>query len=228
MDGHPLHRLGERAAGLPAALALLLTLVVALAGGGGGDEEERPAGNGAGTKRHDVASHGFSIALPRDWRSIAPEDVLSGEELEELEAENPEIRRFIEAMRGDDSPIKYFAFDPDIEQEFATNLNVIVVPLGQEVAFDELRESTLAEVEALPTLTSEVTDERVELPAGDALRLTYRQQFDTGNGGQEVATTQYTFAAGDSAYVLTFTTLPGEEAAYRDVFRAAAESFRVD
>ena len=228
MDGHPVRRVGERAAGLPAKVALLVALVVAaggLAGCGGGDEE--PASDGAGTKRHEVSAHGFSIALPSDWRSVAPEDVLSGDELRKLQDENPQISRFIEAMKSEDSPIKYFAFDPDVAQEFATNLNVIVFPLGREVSFDELRESTLAEVEALPTLTTEVTDARVELPAGDAVRLTFRQQFDAGNGRQEVSTTQYALAAGETAYVLTFTTLPGEETAYREIFVAAAESFRV-
>lgn len=211
----------------------LLALAVAglvLAGCGGGDEAQREGeAPGAGTKRHEVASQGFSVALPSDWKSIAPGEVLSSDELQELQSENPQISRYIEALEGKDSPIKYFAYDPDIEQEFATNLNVVVFPVPRKLSFEELRDSTVTEVEALPSRTTEVKAERSELAAGDAVRLTFQQQFETADGAQqEVATTQYALVIEKRAFVLTFTTLPGEEAAYRDVFAAAAESLQVE
>jgi len=201
-----------------------LVVGVAACGGedGGGD-----ATNEAGeTKTHRVADHGFEISLPADWRTISPSEALSQDEIREIREQNPEISRYLDAVTGPNSPIKFFAFDPDAVNGFATNLNVIVLPVGEAVTLDELVEAAQTELERLPTRTSEVEEERVELPAGKAARLRYRQTIETDGGTQELATTQYSMVEAGTSYILTFTTLPEELDRLDPVFLAAAESFR--
>jgi hypothetical protein len=230
MDARTLRRLGERAAALPAAPLIRVLLVTALVLGaaacGGGDGGGDAASGDAETKTHKIAEHGFQVSLPADWRTISPSQALSPEEMREIREQNPEISRYLDAVTGPDSPIKFFAFDPDAVDGFATNLNVIVLPVGEAVSLDEPVEAARTELERLPTRTSEVEEERLELPAGEAVRLRYRQTIETDNGKQELATTQYSTVAGGTSYILTFTTLPEQLDELDPLFRASAESFR--
>ena len=207
-------------------LVALLALALAGCGGNGGEPAAEPAAETEGTKRHTVAEHGFELLLPVDWRPISPSQALTEEELRTLREENPGIDRYVDAVMGPDSPIAFFAFDPDPVDGFATNLNVVVLPVGDAVSLDDLAEAAVEELERLPTRTSEVGQDRVELPAGEAVRLRYRQTLNTESGEQELATTQYNLVASETSYILTFTTLPKELERLEPVFQAAAESFR--
>ena len=223
--------MGERAAALPAPLTRAVVLLAALAlgvgacGGDGGDERSS-ASPGGETKTHRVPEHGFTVALPGDWDAISPSQALSEEELRTIRKENPAISRYIDAVTGPDSPIKFFAFDPDPVDGFATNLNVIVLPVGDAVSLDDLVQAAVKELERLPTRTSDVERERVELAAGEAVRLRYRQTLETEGGTTELSTTQYNLVEEGTSFILTFTTLPVEVDELDPVFAAAAESFR--
>jgi hypothetical protein len=196
---------------------LLLLAVLALAGCGGDGGEE--------TTRHAVA--GFSLSVPSDWEAVKAGQALSSEKAEEFRRDNPEIERYIDAVSGPDSPVKFLAFDPDVEGGFATNVNVLLIEFGRKISFEQWERTAVAEVENLASRSGELETGHEELPQGQAVRLDYEQEFRFGTDVRTVATTQYGFVEDARSFVLTFTTLPEQSDAYADVFRAVAASFRV-
>ena len=199
-------------------LCLACALPLALVGCEGGDE--------TATERHEVDAHGFALSVPADWRPLKAGDVLQGEEVEEFRRDNPEVAAYLDAVAGPDSPVKFLAVDPNVEDDFATSVNVVVLEIG-EATPETWADAAVAELEALGTITGEIARERLDLPGGECLRLAYRQRFELDGAERMVSTTQYGFVAGGRAYVVTFTTLPGQEEQYSDTFGAAAKSFRI-
>jgi hypothetical protein len=202
---------------------------LALAGCGG--DVDRASTTAAATQRgeatrlHEVPAAGFSLRLPSDWRSIDSTNALESA-LDAFGNENPEVERYLGAV-VENELIEFFAFDPDVEGDFATNVNVIRFPTDGTAPFEEWSERVVAEAERLPTRVGEVEHTREELPAGEALRVAYENEFRTGTAETTVATLQYVVLGDEHGYVLTFSTLPEQAEGYADVFRAAAESFRI-
>jgi hypothetical protein len=205
---------------LAVAVALL-----ALAGCGGGDDGADTPPADRGTRLHEVAPAGFSLHLPSDWRAVPDLDVLETE-LESFREENPEVERYLRAVLQNEL-IEFFAFDPDVRRGFATNVNVVRFPVDGTPSFAEWSERVVAETERLPTRVGGVEHSRESLPAGEALRIEYENEFRTNAGENRVATRQYVFVVDERGYVLTFSTLPEQAETYAAVFRAAAESFRI-
>jgi hypothetical protein len=209
--------------------------VLALAGcGGDGDRAStsgaatQPAGatqRGKATRLHEVPAAGFSLRLPTDWRPIGSADSLESA-LDEFGRENPEVEGYLRAV-VENELIEFFAFDPDVEGDFATNVNVIRFPTDGTAPFDEWSERVVAEAERLPTRVGEIEHSRDELTAGEALRIEYENEFRTGAGDTTVSTLQYVVLGDEHGFVITFSTLPEQAERYADVFRAAAESFRI-
>ncbi len=198
-------------------VSLACALPLALAGCGGGGE--------TATERHEVDAHGFALSVPADWRPLKAGEVLEGEEVDEFRRENPEVAAYVDAVAGPDSPVKFLAVDPKVEDDFATSVNVVVLEVG-EATLDTWADAAVAELEALGTTTGGIARERLHLPGGECLRLAYRQRFALDGGERVVSTRQYGFVAGGRAYVVTFTTLPDHEGRYADTFGTAARSFR--
>lgn len=206
---------------LGAAVALTLAALAGCGGGGGGEG----ATANDGTRLHRVDAAGFSLRLPDDWRAVRDAGALEGE-LDEFAEKNPALETYLRTVVENDV-VEFFAFDPDAERGFATNVNVVRVPLEGTPSLDELADDVVAEAEKLPTLVGAVDHAREELAAGDALRIEYENEFRSEGGATTVATLQYVLVADEHSYVLTFSTLPAQADAYGDVFFAAARSFRV-
>lgn len=205
------------------ATALLVAgALLALTGCGGGSSGEAPA-----TKVHEVAEHGFSIAVPSDWKTLTPGEALSANELQEFRDDNPEVAPYLDAVSAPDSPIKFLALDPRVKDAFATNVNVVALPASGGVSFDRWAKAAATEANNLPSRSGPLEQERVNLPAGEALRLAYDQSFSFEGEERTVATLQYALVGASRSYVLTFTTPSAQEADYLPIFRAAAESFRI-
>lgn len=222
--------MGQRATALPTALIralLLVALLLAVAACGGDDGGSPQPESAVELTRHEVKEQGITIGLPGDWRAVSPGRLLSDEEMQKLRSENPSITSYLEAVSGPDSPIKFFAFDPDVKNGFATNLNIIVAGGAEGASVDELAEAAVAEIEKLPTVTTEIEEDRVDLDAGETVRLRFQQEFQAEGSVVEVATTQYGLVVDGTSYILSFTTLPEQLKAYEDDFGAAMQTFKV-
>ena len=211
-------------------LAALAACLAVAAGCGGSDEPEQPeqVGEAGGLEVYEVASQGFSIGVPPDWRVVSVDEALPEEERERLARENPDLAPMLDALDDESQPIKLFAFDPDVRDGFATNVNVIAVDLPGEVGLDEFVSANKADVERFPGLSGDVESARMELPAGAAERLDYRLRITSGGAEQEVATRQFLVAGDGTGYVVTFSTLPRHSERYAPAFERIARSLTLD
>lgn len=209
---------------IPYVLAALL-----LAGCGGasdstGVETQRTS---AGHTTYDVASAGFSIAVPESWRTISADEFAEGGDWEAAITETPALAPYREALQGPDSVLKFVAVDPRVQDEFATNLNVIVEKLPAGATFEDYEQAFISQLESLPNLVGAIDRQRVDLPAGQALRVSYRLELLTSGRTLTVSTLQYALVGKGLAFTLTYTTLPDQTNAYEDAFAQSAQSLRL-
>lgn len=209
-------------------LACLAGVLLAVGcGGDGGSEAEQPKKTGTvgDLATYEVSSAGFTIGVPRDWDAVSADEIFSGETLDDFIEENPDFEAYREALSSPDSPFKFIAVDPDVQDDFATNVNVVVSPVPQSVTFEQYREASRAEIEALAR-DNPVDEQIVTLPAGQAFRLEYDSEFTQSGQARTLATLQYGFLHDSTSYVVTFTTLPRLEGDYADEFDESIRSFR--
>jgi hypothetical protein len=214
--------------------ALLLGLAV-LTGGCGGkdaassatDVETRAAGPGvpAGFSVRVVKDQGFSIAFPKDWRSIDARAALSGE-LDEFKKANPQIAASVEGLARPNSPIKLLAVDPSSSVDFLTNVNVLVTPIPTGISFEEWSSAQVGEIRKVARVKG-FTREETQLRPGRTLHLTYRASFNRAGGAFVALIDQYMVERDDSLYILTYTTTPSSHTRERKVFADSARSFRL-
>ena len=209
---------------LPYALAVLL-----LAGCGGANDSTgvETQTTAAGDTTYDVASAGFTIAVPESWRTISADEFAAGGEWEEVVTKTPALAPYAQAFQGPDSVLKFAAVDPEVQDDFATNLNVIVEELSADATLDDYEEAFISQLESLPNVVGEIDRQRVELPAGPALRASYKLTLTTSGETLTVSTLQYALVEEGRAFILTYTTSPAQAAAYEDTFTRSAESFRL-
>ncbi len=209
-------------------LLYILTALL-LAGCGGTDDSTgvETRATSAGSTTYDVASAGFSVAVPEPWRTISADEFSDGGEWESVVTETPALAPYAEAFQGPDSVLKFAAVDPSVQDEFATNLNVIVEELSSDATLEEYEEAFISQLEQLPNVVGAIDRQRVELPAGPALRASYRLTLLTSGKTWTVSTRQYALVDDGRAFVLTYTTLPAQATAYDDTFTRSAESLRL-
>ena len=104
------------------AILISLGIVALVTGCGGGSSE--PSASGEWT-RHDIRDSNASVALPTEWKALEDFDEQT---LSDFTKENEKFAPYVEPLLRNDV-FKLFALDPDIEEAFATNLNVIVAPV---------------------------------------------------------------------------------------------------
>ena len=212
-------------------LAFLAFLVASAAGcGGGKGSAPRQATNAAAPPTHAgltvraVRGEGFSIAVPKRWRSIDASTVLRGAYAKQFERDNPAAAGAVEALARPNSPMKFVAIDPSGRQ-FATNVNVLVSRIPADASFDRWTRAETAEIAALkPTHLTRAT---VQLSAGKGYRLAYHARLRIRGLPRELAIHQYMVKRGSSLYVITFTTVAAEEARLSGTFEASARTFRI-
>jgi len=175
--------------------------------------------------RHAIPGYGTSIALPSSWKTVDYRQVLKTGDLDQLARDNPELAGSFAAMAQPDSPIKLFAYDPQVAKGFATNANVVVVPLGGPVGFTEYERQLVGELRTLSSV-SKLRSSTVRLPAGRAVRLSYRLGVNAHGRVLSVQTLQYALLNGRRSVVVTYSTLPAAARFYSGVFTTSARSIR--
>jgi hypothetical protein len=211
-------------------LSASLLAALLFAGCGGTSEttsDVETGGTSNGQTSYNVASEGFAVAAPESWRAISVDQLTNNGELEAMFKETPALERYAEAFRGPNSPLKFFAMDPNIRNAFATNLNITVEELPAGMTLDGYEQASRSQLQTLTNIVGEFGSERVELPAGQALRLTYQLKLTASGRLRTASTLQYIFVGGGVAYVLTYTTLPEFASDYEDEFAESARSFRL-
>jgi hypothetical protein len=197
-----------------AATFLVAGVLLAAACGGSGSVA-------VGWETHHVDDGGFSIGTPAAWRTAKEID---RDALDEFIADNPDFAPFKEAIAG--GLIKFIASDPDISEDFATNLNVSVHALGRKVSLAKYRREWAALLRDFNAVRIRL--DVVRLPAGRCVRASWEREYQTEDASRLVSTLQYAFVHSGSEYVVTFTTLPTLRNRYRTTFTRSARSFRFD
>jgi hypothetical protein len=177
-----------------------------------------------GYHRHTVPGAGVSLALPSSWKALSAVEAKKLLGSGTFVRDNPQVAGVVALMQKPDSPIKFLAFDPLPIDRFATNANVVVLPLSRPVPLSRYRSELVAEVKSVGA--SRVAASEVRLPGGPAVRLTYGLQLKFGGRTVTTATTQYAFARPTTSVVVTYTTLPVAASTYAPIFQTSARSIR--
>lgn len=206
--------------GWPAAIALSL-LLSACGGSSSGSGSDTQAAAG-GWSTHHVADGGFSLQVPAAWKTL---DKLDAGSVDTFLEDNPQFEPYRSVFTS--GLIKLVAFDPDVAEGFATNVNVIVHNLGRSISLSDYADATKAQVAKVTGADPQL--ELVNLPAGRCARLTYQTTNTKIHGAKKpLALLQVACLRKGSEYVVTFTTLASEQDRYRTTFDRAARSFRFD
>lgn len=174
---------------------------------------------------------GFAVALPATWRKVDAGPQVLTTAFTALPAPATALSAFAVASdRPAGSDFCFYALDLAPESTgnaFATNLNVLHRPVPAAMALADFASGNVAELEKAAQVIKPVLQERVQLPAGPAVRLHYRLTVPVAEGPDlQLSLTQLLLVSRQSGYVLTFATLPEQETHYSDVFQRIAQSLR--
>jgi hypothetical protein len=232
-----------RSAQLLLLAALLLTGIISAgcagggsAGGGGSVAETTRSGEAGALGPPDlrplpplreVQVEEARLSVPSVWTVSANPQEPGAEflaSLERVRADDPAALGQIDESLGRESPQLLVAFDPLLEgMKYMTRVRLGVVPRepGFEGEFEEWSERWRELIASTPTLFGPLESERVELPPGEAFRITYRYRSyeDVPLVGDD-----YYLVRGDRAYVLAF---EGGDEGLLPLFRAIAATFEL-
>lgn len=172
-------------------------------------------------RRHVVPGHGMSLSVPASW--VASERGLSPAVVEQMARENPKLAPFVRGLGGPNSPMKFIALNPKVQSGFATNVNVVVVPVQTGITFAQYRQALLSELGAI--VTGKLQQSVTTIAGARALRVTYRLRLSLGRA-VTVQTLQYAFLRPGRSVVVTYTTLPSLSSSYAATFGKSAASIR--
>jgi hypothetical protein len=171
-------------------------------------------------KTHRIAAAHFSVAAPAAWIDVTR---LTPQVLAK-ESTVPGLRDYVDAARSSKA-IKLIVVDvgrTTIANRFASGLNVTqVASIGD---LQTQRAITVAQLKSAGIVIGAVQSSYVKLPAGKALRLSYRARVAVGN--PVVATLQFVLLHAGKATVITYTTIPKLQSHYAAPFARSAHSFR--
>jgi hypothetical protein len=215
-----------------ALVALCLTALLSGCGGDGGppsatNVETKAAGPGvpAGFTVRAVKDEGFSIALPKTWRSLDAHEALNSDTMKQFEKSNPQLSGQMQALSQPNSPLKLLAVGPGGDG-FLTNLNVIVTRIPSELGFEEWTSAEVKEIEKVPSV-KDVQQEETQLQPGQALHLNYLASFNRPSGAFDVHVHQWMVKNEGFLYILTYTTSPEQEPKQRETFDDSAHTLRL-
>jgi hypothetical protein len=199
-------------------------VVLALTACGGGDDEPEQIAEEDGLTTYEVASSGFSIGVPSDWRALSADEALDDEVLDEIRESDPELAPLMDQIGAENSPIKLFALAPVADDGFTANLNVVVIDdVPEGTTREDYFASSASQVESFGI--SGIEEERLQLPAGEAMSLRYEHTL--GGAAEPLAALQYILFEDGVGYTLTYTALASAAEQYAADFERSIQSFRI-
>ena len=181
-------------------------------------------GSAAGAQRferHVVPGHGISLTVPAPW--VVVDSRLPRSVVDRLSRENPRLAPFLTGLSQPGTPIRFIALDPQVRDGFATNVNVVVVPVSGNLTLSQFQKALTSELRTVGARN--LRKSLVALGGTRAVRLSYRFQLRLGTTFT-VQTLQYAFLRSGTSTVVTYTTLPKHTARYQPTFKRSAESIR--
>jgi hypothetical protein len=179
----------------------------------------------AALRTHSIPGYGISVGLPSSWKTINYRDILKPGVLQTLARDNPDLAGSFAAMAQPNSPVKFFAYDPQAVNGFATNVNLVVLRVPGGITFADYSRRLVSELRNVSSV-SNLHTAILRLPAGQAVRITYRLTIALKGRRLSVRTLQYGFLNRGRSMVFTYTTLPATASFYDAVFSASARSIR--
>jgi hypothetical protein len=163
----------------------------------------------------------FEISVPESWVAISTRGDLTGRGAQEFPDDAARAGSLDAFLRGLPRPIVFTGMDPDaLGTPFVTNVNVVSVPKVDILDdLDDLETAAPAEVEFGTDAEQRGEPERVELPAGEALRI----EYDLAEAGAFV---QYYVIDGSTIWTVTMSS--GDFDAHEALFDAMAATFSLD
>jgi hypothetical protein len=211
---------------VPAALVALLLAACGASAGTAAKSTPTPAPSlEAGWKLYSVSAEGFAIALPPNWDKVDLN--LSSADAAAAFKDNPAFVKFLQGIQLN-KYIKFFGVDHQtLTGDFATNVNVVSVPVPDSATLDQV---VTAELASYTRLQISPTHQRVHLNAGDAEQVDYTLTPSTASGGKVLtAVKQYILlrlGAHPTEFVVTLTTKVDQASSYDVTFGKIANAFR--
>jgi hypothetical protein len=177
---------------------------------------------------YEVPAEGFALALPPDWRRIDMDPKTFEASFNGVLAQNPQLGAMLGNLRQQmASGVKFFGLDEaTFGTGFATNVNVVRVPLPPGGNLDAAVADTVKQLEGLPNVVKPVTRERLPAAGGrERLRFKMTMNVPTGRSAT-LAVTQYLAVRDKDGYAVTLTTVADQEAKYAATFEKVGQSFR--
>jgi hypothetical protein len=178
-----------------------------------------------------LRGQGFSVELPLSWADQSKDRARLLKEVRRLAGDDPDLAAVMDRLltAGDANvAVKMIAFDlapSSLRSGFATNLNVVrertLLPLAV------WRQEGLKALAKLSFIVQPIWSRTLKLPAGKAVRFTYRARFTFGSKRVDTSITQYAFVGHGSAIIFTYSTVPRLAAGYRATFERSARSIRL-
>ena len=183
-----------------------------------------------GWPRYEIKKEGFALSLPPDWRQFDMNAESFDSMMNEVLAKNPEFQSMLSGLRQQIAAgVKFFGFDPsEARSGFATNVNVLRMPMPTGVNRDAIVSESVRQLEGLPNVVKPIHRGQVSVSGASYDTLRYRMRMRGPTGRNDVlAMTQYLAVGDDSYYVLTLTTLADREAKHTSTFEQVGRSFRI-
>jgi hypothetical protein len=127
-----------------------------------------------GFRTHVVTSAGLSVALPIGWQVLAQRDAIGFGARELLTRLDASFAMPVAELGSPDSPLKLFAFDRSFVRGRPTTIEVVQATYRKPGGYNSWAPRMASALRRAPGLVGAVAVKGVQLPAGLALRGTYR------------------------------------------------------
>jgi hypothetical protein len=177
---------------------------------------------------YDVASEGFTMALPDEWRLV---DLVNIEKKStDILRQNPGLREMIAAFRNQYSAgIRFYALNENSMKTLGYSPTITVKrdTCPKDATLDTYVEEVLVGIKG-QTGVEELTHERCKIAAGEAERFHWKtKQPNVFGSSQENSTTLCIYVSEGSVFVVTMGMLSNQESKFGATFDKIAKSLKI-